>query len=102
METKVAGCPLGAKCEEVIDDIMYVCPWYTKIRGNDPNTGNDLDESRCAMAWMPLLMIEHSLHERQTGAAVESFRNEMSRQNNNLANALVDNMSQQNRLDNKD
>lgn len=101
MEQKVGGCPLGAKCEEVRDDIMYTCPWYTKIRGNDPNTGKELDEMRCAIAWLPLLMIEHSMHEQQTGAAVESFRNEMVTQNTNLANALADQAAQQDRLDNK-
>ena len=84
METKIGNCPLGAKCEEVKDDIMYICPWYMKIRGTDPNTGSDIDEMRCAIAWTPLLLIENSMHQRQTGAAVESFRNEMVVQNQNL------------------
>jgi hypothetical protein len=33
------------------------------------------------MAWMPMLMIENSQQQRQTGAAVESFRNEMVKTN---------------------
>ena len=48
-----------------------------KIRGNNPNTGEEVDEYGCSMAWMPMLMIENSQQQRSTGAAVESFRNEM-------------------------
>jgi hypothetical protein len=33
------------------------------------------------MAWMPMLLIENAQQSRQTGAAVESFRNEMVKQN---------------------
>jgi len=33
------------------------------------------------MAWLPVLMIENSQQQRQTGAAVESFRNEMTKAN---------------------
>ena len=35
-----------------------------------------MDENGCAMSWMPMLMIENSMQQRSTSAAVESFRNE--------------------------
>ena len=57
------------------------CAWFLKIRGTNPNTGEELDDYGCAMAWMPVLMIENSQQQRQTGAAVESFRNEMVKAN---------------------
>jgi len=41
----------------------------------------DVDEWGCAMAWLPVLIIENSQQQRQTGAAVESFRNEMVKSN---------------------
>lgn len=53
------------------------CAWFTQIRGSDPNTGKEVDEWACAVTWLPMLMIENSQQQRQTGAAVESFRNEM-------------------------
>jgi len=53
------------------------CAWFTRIRGTNPNTGAEVDEYACAVAWMPLLLIENSQQQRQTGAAVESFRNEV-------------------------
>jgi hypothetical protein len=52
-----------------------------KIRGNNPNTGEEVDEWGCSMAWLPVLMIENSQQQRSTGAAVESFRNEMVKSN---------------------
>jgi hypothetical protein len=57
------------------------CAWFMKVRGNNPNTGEEIDDYGCAMAWMPVLMIENSQQQRQTGAAIESFRNEMVKAN---------------------
>lgn len=52
-----------------------------QVRGKNPNTGEDADEWGCSMAWLPVLTIENSQQQRQTGAAVESFRNEMVKSN---------------------
>jgi len=51
------------------------------VQGTDTNTGNQVDEYQCAIAWLPMLLIENSGQQRQTGAAVESFRNEMVKSN---------------------
>jgi hypothetical protein len=53
------------------------CAWFIKIVGKNPNTGEDVEDWGCSIAWMPILMIENSQQQRSTGAAVESFRNEM-------------------------
>lgn len=77
MRKKEKICPLLKKpC------IEHDCLWYIKIRGVNPQTGQDIDEYGCTMAWMPVLTIENSQQQRSTGAAVESFRNEMSRTHN--------------------
>ncbi len=67
------GCPLYSfePCRQLD------CAWFIQVRGTNPNTGKEVDEWACAIAWMPMLMIENSQQQRQTGAAVESFRNEM-------------------------
>lgn len=52
-----------------------------QIRGANPNTGAEVDEWGCSVAWLPVLMIENSQQQRSTGAAVESFRNEMVKAN---------------------
>ena len=60
------------------------CWKWIQIQGSNPNTGQEINEYRCADNWQVFLAMEHSLYERQTGAAVESFRNEMVTQNNQL------------------
>ena len=51
------------------------CGWFIQIAGTNPNTGEEVGEWGCAMAWLPLLLVENASQSRQTGAAVESFRN---------------------------
>jgi hypothetical protein len=76
LETK-ANCPLNGfnPCKQL------ECAWFIQIRGMDPNTGKDIDDWGCSMSWLPILMIENSQQQRSTGAAVESFRNEMVKAN---------------------
>jgi hypothetical protein len=72
-----ANCPLdGFKpCRQL------ECAWFMKVRGTNPNTGEEIDDYGCSIAWLPVLMVENSQQQRQTGAAVESFRNEMVKAN---------------------
>lgn len=53
------------------------CPKWIHVLGNDPNTGQQVDKYGCNDSFQAMLMIENSLMQRQTGAAIESFRNEM-------------------------
>ena len=55
------------------------CAWFTQVRGHDPNTGKEIDEWGCAISWLPLLLIENASQARHTSAAVESFRNEVAK-----------------------
>jgi hypothetical protein len=81
-----ANCPLNIfePCKQLD------CAWFLKIRGSNPNTGEDVDDWGCAIAWMPLLLIENSQQQRQTGAAVESFRNEMVKANEVSTQVLIE------------
>lgn len=72
------------------------CAWFMKIRGKNPNTGEDVDEYGCSMAWLPVLMIENSQQQRSTGAAVESFRNEMVKANEKNQQVLLASVQQNN------
>lgn len=77
-------CPLIKK-----DCIGLQCSWFTRVQGVDTNTGKQVDEYQCAIAWMPMLLIENSGQQRQTGAAVESFRNEMVKANETSQKILL-------------
>jgi hypothetical protein len=69
-------CPLIKK-----DCVGLTCAWYTRVQGYDMNSGSQVDNYECAISWLPMLLIENSGQQRQTGAAVESFRNEMVKAN---------------------
>lgn len=78
-------CPLIKK-----DCIENKCSWYMHVRGINPNTGEDVDHWSCAVTWMPMLTIENSQQQRQTGAAVESFRNEVVKSNDENRQLYID------------
>ena len=76
LESK-ANCPLDNfnPCRQLD------CAWFMKIHGKNPQSEKEIEEWGCSMAWLPVLMIENSQQQRSTGAAVESFRNEMVKNN---------------------
>lgn len=65
------------------------CAWFVKIGGHHPQTDEYVEEWGCAQAWLPILLIENNLKQNQTGAAIESFRNEMVRANQRSAEMLL-------------
>lgn len=76
-------CPFHRKS---MSKVCHACPMWVLVRGHNPNTGGDVDRWDCSFALQPMLMIENSQQQRQTAAAVNSFHNEMSR---NQAAALL-------------
>lgn len=81
MLNKKIICPLSnQECIEdgkIVNDELHACRFWIKIVGQDPQTGQMIDNYDCTFCWQPILMLENSKMQRQTGAAVESFRNEM-------------------------
>lgn len=77
-------CPLlNKKC------IKHQCVWYNMLQGKHPQTGLDVQEWGCSIAWIPLLLIENSQQIMGTKAATESFRNEMVQSNNIMTKVLA-------------
>ena len=68
-------CPLHKKD---MSKVCATCPWWTRLQGKDPLSKEQKDEWGCAIAWLPMLLCENSQQTRQSGAAIESFRNEMT------------------------
>ena len=76
-------CPLlKKKC------IKHRCIWYNMLQGKHPQTGLDVQEWGCSIAWIPLLLVENSRQTMQVQAATESFRNEMVDSNKAMAGLL--------------
>lgn len=84
----IITCPLGSKCEEIKDNKLHRCHWYTCLAGQHPQTGEMIDEWKCAMAWMPIMLVENANTNRGQTAAIESFRNETV-QSQQVFNSIV-------------
>jgi hypothetical protein len=69
-------------------DILHECdcPKWVALKGHDPQTGAEIDRWGCVDSFLPALLIENAQMSRQTGAAVESFRNEVVKANEATAN----------------
>jgi len=78
------NCPLNnfKKCKQ------FKCAWFVQMKGTNPNDGKEVDEYACAIAWLPMLLVENATQSRQAGAAIESFRNEMVKANESNQNIL--------------
>jgi hypothetical protein len=73
-------CPLGAKCES--------CLWYMQM--TKQNAAGEMHvEEKCAIVWLPELMIENSRLTHSGTVAVENFRNEMVKGNDALAKVMM-------------
>ena len=72
----IITCPLGSKCEDIKDNKLHRCAWYTCVAGTNPQTGESVNDWKCAMTWLPILLIENANTNRGQSAAIESLRNE--------------------------
>ncbi len=78
METElIMECPFGSKCEEIKENKLHRCKFYTHIRGKNPQGTEDLDHWDCAFVWLPVLLIENAQTNRGQTQTLASFRNEM-------------------------
>ena len=65
------------------------CAFFVSMRGTNPNTGAEIDEWGCAVAWLPLLLVENSSKINGITSATESFRNEMVKGQNVMNHILA-------------
>ena len=79
MEVK-ENCPLNGfdPCKKLD------CAWFTKIAGKNPQGQKEIEEWGCAVTFMPILMVANTNSNTRTQAAVESFRNKMVSQQEEL------------------
>jgi len=69
-------CPLHKKD---VSKVCHTCPWWVQLKGASPNTGEMIDDWRCSVAYLPILMVEVAQKANQAGAATEDMRNEITR-----------------------
>lgn len=72
-------CPATAftrSCRDIVHECQ--CPKFVNVKGRDPD-GVTIDRWGCVDSFLPLLLVENVMASAQTGAAVESFRNEVAK-----------------------
>lgn len=69
-------CPLH---KQPMESVCHKCPWWQQVRGKHPQSHEDLDRWDCAIAFLPLLLIENSQRQMQTAASVDKVANEMQK-----------------------
>ena len=73
-------CPytgFAKSCRSIVAECY--CPKFVNVKGQNPQTDEIIDRWGCADGFVPMLLVEGAQMSRQTGAAVESFRNEVVR-----------------------
>jgi len=80
-------------------EVCHKCPLWVLVRGTHPQTGKEVDNWNCSLAWLPVLMIENSQQQRATATAVSDFRNEVVKTNDVIVAAAQRNGQQRIRGD---
>ena len=87
-------CPMmgGEECVEdgaIRNGELVKCRFWVHVQGVNPQTGETFNNGDCAMAWMPVLLLDNSKINRETSAAIESMRNESVTTGSQLTQALL-------------
>ncbi len=88
-------CPLLKE-----DCIQFKCVFWTQLRGTHPQSGAEIDEWSCAVAWLPILLIENAKEIKQGAAATESFRNTILELNKGTPAEIIEAKAQMKALEN--
>jgi hypothetical protein len=67
-----AICPLH---KVDTSEVCHKCPWWCRVVGKNPQSEEMIDDWRCAVALLPMLLVENAQVTRGTTVAMETFRN---------------------------
>ena len=70
-------CPFMSSPLREVECIEHRCMMWTQVMGTNQQTGEQLNQWSCAVAWLPTLILDVSNRVRGSTAATESFRNEV-------------------------
>lgn len=80
-------CPatgFARSCREIVAECD--CPKFVKVVGVNPNDGQPVDRFGCVDSFLPMLLIENAMLQRQTGASADKVATEVQE----LRNTVVD------------
>lgn len=90
---KVPHADEGTNCPLYKEDMSlhcHKCAWWTRVIGKNPQSEEMIDDWRCAVALLPMLLIENAQQSRGTGAAVETMRNVMAEGFSGMAHGVTE------------
>lgn len=74
-------CPLWKK---TMSQVCHTCPCWVLIRGKNPQGTEEIDRWDCAIAWLPMLLIENAQQSRQAGASADKVATEVAKFHHNM------------------
>jgi hypothetical protein len=66
-------CP---QFQKPLRKVCHRCAWYMQLRGEHPQTGQEVDGWDCAMVWQPILLVNAAREVHFTTATVDKLREE--------------------------
>jgi hypothetical protein len=42
-----------------MEDVCHTCPWWTQMRGKNPQTNEEFDKWACAISFLPMLLMDN-------------------------------------------
>jgi hypothetical protein len=92
------SCPFGATCEKITSEGIDRCRLYICIAGENPQTGEKMEDWNCAFSWQPMLMIDQSRSVKGTQCATEELRNSVATGNQAMVQMFAINQQNQQRM----
>jgi hypothetical protein len=68
-----AACPFRARD---MSEVCHGCALWTQVKGTSPQTAEPVDHWGCALAFLPLLLIENAAQQRAASVELNKLRNE--------------------------
>lgn len=82
---------MSKKCPFIGDScIEHGCAFFTHLVGKNPQTGVDTDDWRCAITFIPVLLVENAGMVRKATASTDKVATEIRKQHISMLTALPD------------
>lgn len=63
---------------EDTDGAQRKCAYFVTLAGLHPETKQPINEGKCAINWLPVLLIENANQQRQTAAGIDKVASEVA------------------------
>lgn len=70
-------CPFLSAGGRKVKCIEHDCMMWTQVMGTHPQTGEQMNQWSCAVAWMPTLILNVAQEGRKTQAAIQHINNQL-------------------------